>query len=163
MSLGYPLAPDFELVALVSGRKVSRNACTGRALVLLFHDQDGVAAVKPLQASVRDRWPRPDQVLVASVINMQAIPSFLRGVAEKMMALAFRDAARHLPPGMDPTDYILILPDRSGRVSHAFSIFDGGKVPCILVLDGRWQICARLQGGDLPAQTVAALEPLVTS
>lgn len=161
MSAQRPLAPDFELSAVVSGRKISRAACAGRPLLLLFHDQDGLSMVKSLQEAVRSRWPHSDQVLVASVVNMQSIPSFLRSVAEKMMGLVFRDAARQIPAGFDPTDYVLILPDRSGRVSIALGIFDGGKSPCGVVLDAQWQICARISGGDLPAQALVALEPLI--
>jgi hypothetical protein len=156
-----PRAPEFELTAITSGRRVCRRTCSGRPLVLLFHDQDGLAAVRALQEAVRARWPRAEQVLVASVINLQPIPSFLRSVAEKMMGLAFREAARHLPHGVDPTDYVLILPDRTGRASHALGIFDGGKAPCVLIIDGRWQLCARLAGDDLPARTLVALEPLL--
>lgn len=161
---GHPaLAPEFELAAVTSGRMITRRTCAGRPLVLFFHDQDGIKVIQALQVAVRTQWPRAEQLLIGSVVNMQLIPPFLRGVSEKMMGLAFREAARQLPPGLDPTDYILILPDKTGRVSHALGVFDGGKDPCALVIDGQWRLCARVSGPELPAQIVAALEPLLSA
>ncbi len=158
-----PRAPEFVLTAVTSGRRVCRAGCAGRPLLLLFHDQDGLAAAKALQDAVRARWPRAEQLLVAGVINLQPIPPFLRSVTETMMGIAFRDSVRLLPPNVDPTDYVLILPDRSGRVSHAFGVLDGGKTPCVLLIDGQWRIGARLVGDALPGRTVAALNTLLAT
>ena len=66
-------APDFALKAVTSGRVINRARCASRPLVLLFHNQDGLAEVRALQAAVRTRWPRPETLLVGSVINLQAV------------------------------------------------------------------------------------------
>ena len=75
----------------------------------------------------------------------------LRGVVEAMIGRAFNEAARAVPAGLDPADYVLILPDSTGKVCYALGIHDGGKAPTVLVIDSAWQICGRFAGTDLVA------------
>jgi hypothetical protein len=154
-------APNFTLTAIVTGRVINRATCAGRPLALLFHNQDGLETVRALQSAVRTRWNSPSTLLVGSVVNMQSIPRLLRGVAEGVMAGVYRDAARAVPAGQDPADYVLILPDGSGQVYTALGIHDGGKRPSVLVIDGAWQLHGPMSGPQLVADTLALLEGLL--
>ena len=78
-------APAFELTALGSNRTVSLDACQGTALLLAFHDQNSVAAVQAMQEAVRARYANAATLLVPSVVNMSAVPVFLRSLAEQVM------------------------------------------------------------------------------
>jgi hypothetical protein len=122
-------APRFDLTALVSLKRISAASCAGTPLVLLFHNQYALDVVRSLQQSLRERHPLASQVLIASVVDMSAIPLLLRGVAETVMAAAYREASRQLPKGVDPADYVIILPDRQGSVYKQFEVRDGGKAP----------------------------------
>ncbi len=154
-------APDFNLKAVASGRIISRTQVGGRPLLLLFHNQDGLETVRALQTAVRSRWPNPQTVLAASVVSLQAVPRLLRGMAQSMMGAAYREAASAVPAGLDPADYVLILPDGSGDVCRSFGIDDGGKVCTGVLIDGAWQLRARCSSPDLVAQIVVALEELL--
>lgn len=74
----------------------------------------------------------------------------------------FRAAAREAPAGLDPADYVFILLDASGQVCAALGIHDGGKTPTVPVIDGAWRICGRFAGPNGAAQTVAALDDLLS-
>lgn len=152
--------PEFQLKAVASGREVSRAACAGKPLLLLFHDRAGIAAARAVHAQVRARY-RADEVLAASVVHLRAVPRPLRSLAEQMMAAAYYDAAREMQPGLDPADYVIILPDWSGAVYRAFGIADGGKRPQSVLLDGGWRIQAQAHGQAIVPHTLAALEQLL--
>jgi hypothetical protein len=156
-------APRFDLTALVSLKRISAASCAGTPLVLLFHNQYALDVVRSLQQSLRERHPLASQVLIASVVDMSAIPLLLRGVAETVMAAAYREASRQLPKGVDPADYVIILPDRQGSVYKQFEVRDGGKAPTVVVIDGQWRICGRYSNADLVAQSLGALARLITT
>ena len=150
------------MTALVSHKRISAASCAGLPLVLLFHNQGGLDVVRALQQSLRERYPLTSQLLIASVVDMSAIPMLLRGVAETVMAAAYREAARQAPKDGDPADYVIILPDRQGAVYKQFEVHDGGKTPTVVVIDGEWRICGRYSGADLIAHALEALAPLIT-
>ena len=62
-------APPFSLLAAGSGRRVSLEEGAGRRLVLIFHLQSTAPTAREINRAVRARYPNPDEVLVASVID----------------------------------------------------------------------------------------------
>lgn len=125
-------------------------------MVLLFHNQDGAAAAKTLQETLRAEFPLANELLIAGVVDMQASPSFLRRVAELAMGTAYRDAARQLPAGVDPAEYVVILPDWTGRVYAGFGIADGGRAPVAFLVDHEWRNHGPFREPGLAQETLAA-------
>jgi hypothetical protein len=156
-----PLAPDFTLTAIASGRVVNRAWVAGRPLLLLFHDQEGEALVREVQGAVRGRWPLVADVVAGSVVNMAAIPFFVRGLATTIMERAYGQGAAQLPPGLIAADYVLILPDSKGALYGAFGVEGSGRPPVAVVIGPDWRVEGRFTGAGLVEQTIATLARLL--
>jgi hypothetical protein len=127
-------APPFALTALGSGRSFG-HAGSSDALLLVFHDQNTVAAVQQMQERLRSRYADAGQLQIASVVNMQAVPVFLRGAAESVMKGSYAKAAAAMPPGLDAADYVVILLDWDGSVSEAYGARKIARQPRLVLLD----------------------------
>ena len=68
------LAPHFSLLAAGSARRVSLRAEVGRQVVLVFHLQGTARTAREINRAVRARHPDPEDVLVASVIDLSIAP-----------------------------------------------------------------------------------------
>ena len=109
-----------------------------------------------MQEAVRARCPAASALLVASVVNMSVVPTFLRGMAESVMQAQYSKAAAAMPTGLDAADYIVILTDWDGNVSRAYGAKGVDRTPLAVLLDNRGQVQGVHQGKDL-AQAVPAL------
>lgn len=109
MAAGYPTpgapVPDFTLAAMVSRRKVSPGA--GRALILIFHAPNAAFAVDRLNREVRERYPSPKELTVASVMDPSLVPPFFRPSARMALDASYRRAAAWPPPDADPAGYVV--------------------------------------------------------
>ena len=68
-------APDFDLLAAGSGRRGRLRGLAGRRVVLVFHLQGTAPTARALnRAAARERFPDPEEVFVASVIDLSGVP-----------------------------------------------------------------------------------------
>ncbi|MFN3980675.1 MAG: hypothetical protein ACK4SA_09865 [Caldilinea sp.] len=160
LTVGAP-APEFSLAALGSNRVISLDICRGTPLLLIFHDQNTVDAVQALQEAVRARYPEAARLLVPSIVNMSAVPVFLRPLAEQVMRGVYAKAADAMPPGLDVADYVIILLDWDGKVSKRYNARKIGDAPLITLIDGEGIVRGVHQGGDLTGAALAMLEGVV--
>jgi hypothetical protein len=154
-------APAFQLTALGSSRTISLELCRGTPLLLVFHDQNSVAAVQAMQEAVRIRYPEAAHLLVPSVVNMSAVPVFLRTVAEQVMRGAYAKAADAMPPGLDVADYVIILLDWDGKVSKTYNARKISAAPLLTLIDRDGVVRGVHQGGDLSAAALTLLEGVI--
>jgi len=161
LTVGAP-APGFELTALGSNRTLGPARCYGTPLLLIFHDQNAVPAVQALQEAVRMRYPEASRLLVPSVVNMSAVPVFLRAVAEQVMRGAYDKAAAAMPPGLDVADYVVILLDWDGQVSKSYNARKISAAPLLTLIDSDGIVRGVHQGGDLTAAALTLLEGVVS-
>jgi hypothetical protein len=154
------LAPPFALTALGSGRSV-QPAGSSDALLLVFHDQNTVDAVQAMQESLRSRYVDPDRLQIASVVNMKAVPVFLRGAAETVMKSSYAKAAAVMPPGLDAADYVVILLDWDGSVSKAYGALKITRQPRLVLLDRQGTVNAVHQEAEFGAAALAMVERLL--
>jgi hypothetical protein len=157
IAIGAP-APTFELTALGSHRTIGLAQCAGTALLLVFHDQNSVAAVQTMQEAVRARYPDAARLLVPSVVNMSSVPVFLRTTAERVMQNVYAKAADAMPPGLDVADYVVILLDWDGKVSQRYHARKTGAAPLLTLIDGAGIVRGVHQGPDPAAAALAMLE-----
>jgi hypothetical protein len=134
--------------------------CRGTPLLLVFHDQNSVAAVQAMQEAVRMRYPEAARWLVPSVVNMSAVPVFLRTVAEQVMKGVYAKAADAMPPGLDVADYVIILLDWDGKVSKQFGARKISAAPLLVLIDGEGIVRSIHQGGDLSVAALTMLDDL---
>lgn len=152
-------APAFEMKAAVSGRKVAVPA--DRILVLLFHNQKTIDAVRVVQRAVREAAYPAEIALVASVLDLQRVPRLLRGAAESAIEKVYRGIAEKVPPPYEVEDYVVILPDWKGSITAAFGVIGIDAAACVIIVDRQGVIAGRYQGQDnLGVETVALLQRL---
>ncbi len=151
-------APDFTLTAIASKRQVSVSSCVQRPLVLIFASQNTTALVGEINAAVRSQLPLPTQVTIASVFDFGNVPPLFHGMIKLMLKRAYKQAAQGVPPGFDPADYILILPDWTGQVRKQFGIDGIDKAAAVVVVDRAGKIQGVLQGTNVVESTMDLLK-----
>jgi hypothetical protein len=126
-------APFFSLVAVGSGRRVSLREVSGKRLVLVFHGRGDEGAVREINRTVREKFPSPEDPLVASVIDLSFVPPFYWVAANIELDRAYREAARELPPEADPKQYVVILPDWTGSATRKFRGANRDSVEIVVI------------------------------
>ncbi len=146
-------APDFDLLAAGSGRRVSLRGNDGRPVVLIFHLQGTAPTARQINRAVRKHYPDPDEVFVASVIDLSIVPILYWVTVGLILGQAYEQAAKELPQDADPSEYIVILPDWGGRVSRDFGIRRTNRAAAIVIIDRDSNIAGSYQG-ERPVEAV---------
>ena len=146
-------APRFSLLAAGSGRRVDTQNVVGRRVVLIFHLQGTAPTAREINRAVRIHYPNPEDVLVASVIDLSIVPPFYWMSVGLILGQAYDRAAGELPPGADPAEYVVILPDWGGLVSRRYDVGNTGRAAAIVVLDEEGSVVTSYQG-ERPVETV---------
>jgi len=146
-------APYFSLLAAGSGRRLDTQDVVGRRVVLVFHLQGTAPTAREINRAVRLRYPDPEDVLIASVIDLSIVPPFYWMSVGLILGQAYDRAAQELPPGADPAEYVVILPDWGGLVSRRYDVGNTGRAAAIVVLDEDGSVAASYQG-ERPVESV---------
>jgi hypothetical protein len=146
-------APDFALVAAGSGRRVSLREQMGRKVVLIFHLQGTAPTAREINHAVRARFPDPEDVLVASVIDLSIVPPAYWITVGLVFGSAYDQATKELPPDVDPADYLVILPDWGGRASRRYGARNTGRAAVIVIVDEDSNVTLSYQG-ECPVEGV---------
>jgi hypothetical protein len=146
-------APHFSLLAAGSARRVGLRAEVGRRVVLVFHLQGTAPTAREINRAVRARHPEPQEVLVATVIDLSIVPPVYWMSVSLILNQAYDRATDELPPGMDPSEYVVILPDWNGRVSRAYGARNTGRAAAIVVVDEYSNVALSYQG-ERPVEAV---------
>lgn len=149
-------APHFALAATASGREVRPGS--GKPLVLVFHAQNAAFAVDRLNREVRERYPSPGELTVASVVDLSLVPPFFRPSARMALEMSYRQVAASLPREADPADYVVILADWTGRVTRDYGASGAYLVPVVVVVAEDGTVLGRHSGANLAATTLELLE-----
>ena len=151
-------APDFDLLAAGSGRRVRLRELTGRKVVLVFHLQGTAPTARAMNRAVRERFPEPEEVFIASVIDLSIVPPLYWMTVGIVLNSAYEQAAGELPPDVDPAEYLVILPDWGGRVSRIYGVRNTGRAASIVVVDEGSNLALSYQGERPVERVLEALE-----
>ncbi len=146
-------APDFDLLAAGSGRRFSLRGNYGCPVVLICHLQGTAPTAREINRAVRERYPCPEEVLVASVIDLSIVPPVYWMTVGLVLGQAYEKAATGLPPDTDPAEYIIILPDWGGCVSRAYGARRTNRAAAIVVMDRDSNVASFYQG-ERPVEAV---------
>lgn len=146
-------APGFSLLAAGSGRRVDLGGVAGRKVVLIFHLQGTAPTAREINRAVRASYPDPEEVLVASVIDLSIVPPFYWVSVGLILNQAYDRALEELPPDANPAEYVVILPDWGGFVSRDYGASNTGRAAAIVVLDEDSNVAASYQG-ERPVEAV---------
>jgi hypothetical protein len=139
-------APPFTLQALGSNRMVSQVGDT--PLLLVFHDQHTVDKVQGMQQIVRMQYSDARQLRIASVVNMKAVPVFLRSTAESVMKGSYNKAAA-------------ILLDWDGKVSQAYGAHKIAHRPRLVLLEAAGTVRGIHQGEEIEQEALSMIADLL--
>ncbi len=153
------MLPDLSLTAVVSDREITLNA-TGRPTVLIFHGQDTARAAIQVNNTVRTAFASPDQVLIASIIDLRQFPQMFHAMVRPELEKAYRKAADKLPAGADPAEFVVLLPDWQGSAHKACGVAGSTDEAVALVADTGGRIVTRVQGAELDQAVLTALQGL---
>ena len=153
--------PDFSLTAVKTGRTISPHSCKGDVLGLVFHGRETVQAVVDINTTVRPLFPDPKPVILVSVIDLSIVPRLLHGAVRPMLEQAYDQAAREIPKGYNPADYVFLLPDWNGAVTKAFRVKDTNKAAAVVVIDRQGQIVGSYQGPQPGPATLAMVQAAI--
>jgi hypothetical protein len=132
---------------------VRLDELAGRKVVLVFHLQGTAPTAREINRAVRARFPDPEEVFVASVIDLSIVPPLYWMTVNLVLGSAYEQAARELPPNADPAEYLVILPDWGGRVSREYGIRNTGRAAAIVVVDEGSNMGLSYQG-ERPVEAV---------
>jgi hypothetical protein len=132
---------------------VDTQKVVGQRVVLIFHLQGTAPTAREINRAVRAHHPDPEDVLVASVIDLSIVPPFYWVSVSLILNQAYDRAAEELPPDADPADYVVILPDWGGLVSRQYDVGNTGRAAAIVVLDEVGNVAASYEG-ERPVETV---------
>ena len=139
--------PDLTLTAVGSERRFSLQA-PGVATVVICLAQETEKDAATVEDGVRERFPEAADVLVVDVVDLSGVPGMFRKIAEGMLASEHKKAVAALAHGLDPYDYVVILPDWQGEVAKAFDLPEPSKSVCGAVLSAGGDIIGTWVGTD---------------
>jgi hypothetical protein len=151
-------APAFNLTAIKSGRQVSLATCQGDVLGMVFHGRETVQAVVEINTTVRPLFPDPKPVILVSVLDLSIVPRLLHGAVKPMLEQAYDQAAREIPKGYNPADYVFLLPDWNGAVTKAFRAKDTSKTAAVVVIGRQGQVVGSYQGPQPGPATLSLVQ-----
>jgi hypothetical protein len=134
LPVGTP-APHFSLTAEVSKRLISLQSAN-HLLLLVFHSYQTAPIVGEVIRAVRDAYPNPDQVLVVGIADLRVVPRILRSTAKVYIKNAYNEAVKEVPPGQDPEEHIIILPDWNGSIFEAYEVPSTSKHVALVLING---------------------------
>lgn len=145
MRQGSP-ANTFKLTAVATGRVFNLADFRARYVLLLFVAPTNARSSREAVIKVRKTYPNFDQVPIAVVVNLRSVPGILRGTVERIMESAFREAAAEIPPGFDPADHLILLPDWEGTVTKAYRAEKSDRDIHMILVDPKGDIDMSLSG-----------------
>lgn len=155
MTLAQEMMPATVLTAAGSKRTLDLRRLPAPTL-LLFHDQHAAETATAINLAVRQKLPTAAQILIGSVPDLSGVPRLFRGVAQAAMDKGYRDGAQQMSAGLDPVDYILILPDWDGSVTKSTGFVNLGSAPGVALVGQDGAVLGKVQGTD-PAADVMDL------
>jgi hypothetical protein len=140
-------APDITLKSVVSGRTVNPRK-TAAPLVLVFATQATTELVNPFRAALRQQFPDPAAVVIASVVDLARVPRLMRKMAESALSKRYEEVVATLEPGQDPSQFVVMLPDWKGELAAAIGLPSLGDEMGVAVVAPGGAIAGAYQGTE---------------
>lgn len=153
-------APLFTLPTVATGRTFDLAAYRGRPVILMFVDQNTARATRDVVITLRQRIPSHELLPIAIVVDLTVIPKLLRGVAEGFMERAYQEEAAGVPPGFDPADHLMLLPDWNGEVAALYGVGDVSRQIAVVAVNPDGFIHGSYQGPNAANETLGFLRSM---
>lgn len=147
-----------SLEAAGSGRTIDAAAWQNRRAVLVLHGPRTTDAPKDIGKAVRAAHPDAAHVFVANVINLQSMGGMWKKVANAQVNQTYQKMGAKLEAkGMEPADYVVLLPDWENAIGPQLGVEDSNQAPAAAVIGADGGLLGVATGDDLPGQVLALL------
>ncbi len=143
-------APYFRAFAAGSGCEVSSGSRARRRLVLVFHSQNTAYVVEEINRTVRERYPSPEDVIVAGVVDLSLVPPLYWLTASLVVGQVHERSV--------PADEALILEDWGGLISRRFGVRGVRRTATVVVVNENDRISGLYRGLEPAGAVLRALE-----
>lgn len=152
--------PQLSTIKAIGSNREINLSSLGKPAVLLFHAQETAEQAAAVNRFLRaqGRYKSCESLFIANIVDLRAVPKLFRGFAEKAMKESYEKAASALPPGVEPKDYVLILPDWDGSITKAFGLKDTNQAAALAILNESGNLIDIYQGEAAGANALAILE-----
>ena len=158
--VGQP-APPFALQAIASGRIFRPADYRDRAVLLIFGNHLTGRGAQAVVERLRPRYPRFEQLAIAVVVDAHIVPRLFRGAVEGLMEKEYREVATLIPPGFDPADHLILLPDWSSEVTRAYHAGDLNHHVHLVLIGPDGVVRADYHGPEPAAKAVELMQLLM--
>lgn len=141
---------DLTFTAIGTGRKINFSQLDLPTFILLV-DQHSYQAAIDFNPGIRQLIPEADKLMIINVIDLSTVPRLFHRLAKKYLRTAFNTATAALPPGFDPWDYVLILPDWNGSVQSAINLDHKPTESVLIAMDSNGKVFSK-QTSAVPLQ-----------
>lgn len=128
-------APESNLPAAGSARRISLKEASGRSLGLIFHLQDTAPTAREINRALRARYPSTENVLIAGFTDLCIAPLVYWMTVGMVLNTAYERTTEEIPPEMDPAEYAINGPDYGGFVSRRYGVRSTCRAAAIVVID----------------------------
>ena len=149
-------APSIVFTAIESKRVID-IANVDRKTVLMLISQESAGSIDPVISEIRNEYDVISEVQIANVVDLRKFPRVVRKVAETLMSHRYKESAKDLQPGRDPSEWIIILPDWDGKLLQALGLEDVSQEMAVAVVAPGGRLLGVHQG---PGAAAAAMEML---
>lgn len=136
--------PKKTLQAVGSGRRLRLDRLS-RWTVLIFAGRSNQAVPEQIIRTVRQPLPDPADILIVNIADLRTIPALFRPIAERAVEESYRQAARKVPVGQNPADYVIIVPDWTGELTDHFGMRDVERTAGVVLLNPVGEMVASFQ------------------
>ncbi len=142
-----------------SDREITLNKI-GKPAVLIFHTQETAKVAAKINETIRaeSNYANCDSMFIANVVDLHSVPKLFRGFAEKAMKESYAKAAASLAKGLNPQDYIVIIPDWDGSVTKSSGFKNTNKTAAFAALDKNGNLTGSYQGENPESAALALLK-----
>jgi hypothetical protein len=151
-------ASSFFLTAVGAARIVGGPPGPAVPLLLIFHGYVGADSAVQINATLRGRYPSVEELQIASIVDLQHIPRFMRAAVELTLAAAYRQSAAKIPDHRDPKDYVIILPDWEGKVTVGYGMSTRVNDIGLALITPGWKLFDRYLGPEPNTAALALVE-----
>lgn len=142
-----------------SDREITLNKI-GKPAVLIFHTQETAEVAAKINETIRaeSNYANCDSMFIANVVDLHSVPKLFRGFAKKAMKESYAKAAASLAKGLNPQDYIVIIPDWDGSVTKSSGFKNTNKTAAFAALDKNGNLTGSYQGENPESAALALLK-----
>jgi hypothetical protein len=151
--------PDLPLVAIGSGREFNL-AKLNRPTLLVIQNEYSATIAESIHEKIRRVYPFASELLIASIADLQNVPKLLQYQVTTFLTTAYDNAISTLPSILPAEDYVVILPDWTGKVARSLNIYPFSRVPSVVVVNSKNDVLGKYSGTRIEEGALLLLSEL---